>query len=89
MSEITKTCMRSLFHSTKTTNTPKPNAKVCKNECFIKVAVSVGTRPKLQLAHTTLCNHCCAHTKMEKPKAKFNSKAKSVRAENCSCVQNL
>ena len=35
--------------------------------------------------------HTCfkiAHAKKEEPKAKFNSKAKSVRAENCSCAEN-
>ena len=29
-----------------------------------------------------------AGAKKEEPKAKFNSKAKSVSAENCTCTQN-
>ena len=27
----------------------------------VKVAFSIGTRPKLQIVCTILCNHCCAH----------------------------
>ena len=60
----------------------------------LKVAVKRWCTP--QIATRTYCImqsllHTCfkiAHAKKEEPKAKFNSKAKSVHAQNCSCAQN-
>ena len=60
----------------------------------LKVAVKHWRAPQtathtyyiMQSSLCTCFKTACA--KKEEPKAKFNSKAKSVRAENCSCAQN-